>query len=92
MVGDVVGDERAQPLARRRGRGDGALPRLEQLLHHAGGDPVQELLLARVVVVEAPRLDADGGGDLTHRGRVVPLRVEERGCRLEDPILRPDLA
>ena len=55
---------------------DGAAVQLARRLQR---DAQQQVLLARVVVVQAPGLDPDPRGDVAHRRRVVAALVEQPG-------------
>jgi len=52
-----------------------------------GNDPVEQLLLARIVVVQGRRLHAGAAGDLAHGGAVVSALVEERSGHLPDALV-----
>ena len=80
-VAHVVAHRRGEALPRIRGIRHAALEPLHQRVEGVELDPVQQLLLARHVVVDPGQADLGLGGDAPHRGPVVALLGEHPGRR-----------
>jgi hypothetical protein len=87
--------EEPSPLARHRSRvvgpvvgGSGEL----ELVHHAFGDALEDVVLVLDVVVQRHRLDAELPADPAHRDGLETLFVHDAQRRLDDPVSGERLA
>ena len=79
-MADVVAHGRAEALARIDDPFEAALETSKQRIEGVKLNPVEELFLARHVVIDPGQADLGLGGDAPHRGLVVPHLAEDP-CR-----------